>query len=732
MRARLLAGLVLVACHGSDSAAVDAQADAAAAPPSALSALARAEDQRSTKDVTDELAHSPDPAVRRRAARALARIADAAAADKLVAALVDDDAEVVAWAAYGAGFTCKGREEQHVKALAARAASLRDEASVTAGGVDARWSIARALGRCGGGAAESTLTGWVKRADEWSDAAALALGDVGARRGKLDEETITELLEAAEKGRSAAFYPFARLDAIDPAFGPRLLAAARATIGGSPGDGRAFAVRALSRAGKDAAQDLARVATTVTFSAPERADAARALARLGDEGRKAAAQALGRVLPSSPNDALDVLRMGGDDYAVAVALLGSIGDRADRETTPMLELATRLKPSSAVPDALSRRLATLRCTAASVLASGAFDAEVLRTCDAPGTVAFERGRLASLVRRPFGAPDRRAAWLALTKSTHAVIVEAALEAIDAHAELGDAAKTALATALADARPGVVATAAERIVAHPERVLSLSPKEIKRALDPSAPPPTTRPEEEADPGVAKALDAALAKTWKESLTETRTALLDAAVALRRPGAKAQADAFCRDENVTVREAGAKALRALGDVKATCAKPVVTNAARELDETNDDAVLTLETDSGSLSITFDLGLAPVASHRLLDLAKAGFYDGVVIHRVVPGFVVQLGDPGGDGYGGADRLLRCETSPVPFGPLDVGVALAGRDTGSSQLFVTLARFPHLDGDYARIGHATGDWAAVAEGDVVRSAKVSGGGKVLGASGD
>ena len=71
-------------------------------------------------------------------------------------------------------------------------------------------------------------------------------------------------------------------------------------------------------------------------------------------------------------------------------------------------------------------------------------------------------------------------------------------------------------------------------------------------------------------------------------------------------------------------------------------------------------------------------------------------------MPGFVAQLGDPDGDGYGGSGTSLRCETSPVPFAHLDVGMALAGRDTGSSQFFVTLARTPHLDGEYTRVGHA------------------------------
>ena len=56
------------------------------------------------------------------------------------------------------------------------------------------------------------------------------------------------------------------------------------------------------------------------------------------------------------------------------------------------------------------------------------------------------------------------------------------------------------------------------------------------------------------------------------------------------------------------------------------------------------------------------------------------------------------------------------------DVGMALAGRDTGSSQLFITLSRTPHLDGEYTRIGRAAGAVDGVAEGDVVIDARVSG----------
>ena len=101
-------------------------------------------------------------------------------------------------------------------------------------------------------------------------------------------------------------------------------------------------------------------------------------------------------------------------------------------------------------------------------------------------------------------------------------------------------------------------------------------------------------------------------------------------------------------------------------------------------------------------------------------AGFYKGIVVHRVAPGFVVQFGDPEGDGYGGSGTSLRCETSPVAFAPLDIGMALAGRDTGSSQVFVTLSRTPHLDGEYARVGRAEGAWSSLAQGDMITDAKV------------
>jgi cyclophilin family peptidyl-prolyl cis-trans isomerase len=201
-----------------------------------------------------------------------------------------------------------------------------------------------------------------------------------------------------------------------------------------------------------------------------------------------------------------------------------------------------------------------------------------------------------------------------------------------------------------------------------------------------------------------------------------ALLDAAVALGIEEGRAYAKAACGDPNVTVRARAAKALAAAGEKNATCpASDRPGEPALEVGhELGRSTRVVFDTDAGPLGIRFDPALAPIAATRFVALAKSGFYTGVVVHRVVPGFVVQLGDRGGDGYGGSGESLRCETSPVPFGALDVGVALAGRDTGSSQIFVTLARHPHLDGSYAWVGRADGDWDGVAEGDVVRAVRV------------
>ena len=87
-------------------------------------------------------------------------------------------------------------------------------------------------------------------------------------------------------------------------------------------------------------------------------------------------------------------------------------------------------------------------------------------------------------------------------------------------------------------------------------------------------------------------------------------------------------------------------------------------------------------------------------LARLAARSYYDGLTFHRVVPDFVAQGGDPRGDGWGGPGFTLRCELSPRRYLRGTVGMALAGKDTGGSQFFITHSMQPHLDGKYTIIG--------------------------------
>lgn len=728
----LATAFVLAGCPRSGGTSPTDAAAEAASPTLALdeTALATAEDRRRAKDVAPEVRTSHDRVARRRSARALARIADASSVDGLVAHLGDEDLETVAWAAYGLGHACKGREEAHVKLLAARAASL-PTAPVSASGrgaseIDPHVAVARAIGRCGAGPlGENVLVGLLKARGPWADAALLGLGDLATRRKSLGAETMTALLDAAgskENPTALAFYPLSRAEASET-FARRLIDAAHGALA-RPGDARIFAIKAIGRAreaAKDAAPEVARVAADAkTFTPAERAEAARALGALGEPGQSAAAETLAKLTPDS-KDGAAIAALLGSEFHVLYTLLGALGADPPKKAEPALQALAALAAPAEPKPGLARRLAELRCAAALGLARGVHDAEILRKCDVDTSEISQRARLTSLLRRPL-SNERKNAFKAFAKSPHLRVREQAVEAIAQHAELGDVGAAVLAEALASKQAGLVAAAAEVVHMHPERAMVLAESEKKAALDPRAPPPTTNPAQELSKDVTKALAAALAEKWPEDRYETRIALMEAAASVHHPEAKAYASAACRDGNVTLRERASKALRALGENVAACeAAEHDIKAATEIGKTLAKPLkIVFTTDVGELAIVFEPELSPITATRITALAKSGFFDGNVIHRVVPGFVVQFGDPQGDGYGGSGTPLRCETSPVPFAAFDVGMALAGRDTGSSQIFVTLSRTPHLDGEYTRVGHASGDWAAVAQGDVVTTARV------------
>jgi cyclophilin family peptidyl-prolyl cis-trans isomerase len=114
--------------------------------------------------------------------------------------------------------------------------------------------------------------------------------------------------------------------------------------------------------------------------------------------------------------------------------------------------------------------------------------------------------------------------------------------------------------------------------------------------------------------------------------------------------------------------------------------------------------LETVRGDVYMDLYPRAAPFSVTSILKLAtQRGFYRGLAFHRVVPNFVVQGGDPRGDGWGGPGYAIRSEFSMLSFETGSVGLASAGKDTEGSQFFITHSPQPHLDGRYTVVGKVT-----------------------------
>ncbi len=139
---------------------------------------------------------------------------------------------------------------------------------------------------------------------------------------------------------------------------------------------------------------------------------------------------------------------------------------------------------------------------------------------------------------------------------------------------------------------------------------------------------------------------------------------------------------------------------------------------------DVTATVNTTRGSFVIQLLPEEATLNVDNFIQLASRGYFNGITIHRVVPNFVIQDGDPRGDGNGGPGYQIRCEINEAPYTRAAVGMALSGKDTGGSQWFVTHSPQPHLDGGYTVFGNVISGMDTVdriARGDVIRSIVVA-----------
>lgn len=115
-------------------------------------------------------------------------------------------------------------------------------------------------------------------------------------------------------------------------------------------------------------------------------------------------------------------------------------------------------------------------------------------------------------------------------------------------------------------------------------------------------------------------------------------------------------------------------------------------------------------GTITVELDADAAPVTVTNFVNLAKDGFYDGLTFHRIMDGFMIQGGDPNGDGTGGADETIKGEFSSNGVGNEishtrgTISMARAqDPDSASSQFFIVHEDSTFLDGEYAAFGHVT-----------------------------
>ena len=429
--------------------------------------------------------------------------------------------------------------------------------------------------------------------------------------------------------------------------------ALRGLLAASEPSVRTWAARGLGEVG--GIEDLARLAPLL-----EDADAAPAI-----EAMRAGAKVLGRVSALPPLD-------WGARLATALA------DARPQVRAAALETAGAFLPNGALEEQLRSRW------------QGGEPRE-----RELALLALARGRVADaaeLVRQASEEADRNLRARAAEAAAH-LADDALLERLAADPEppvrvaalegLGErAGEDAAAVAqrfLADADVTVRATALDLLARHP----GVDSARLAAALD------AARRDELPDARLAG--------------VRALAARAEAAPAERSPAVEALGR-LATDPNWLVRREAATGLQGLGEA-APPPGPLDLGRPAEyyrevLAQTSAPRRVEIQTERGSFRIELACPEAPLTALSFLKLATQGYFDGQVSHRVVPGFVVQAGDPRGDGWGGPGYALRDEINRIRYARGTVGMALSGPDTGGSQFFVTLAPQPHLDGTYTAFG--------------------------------
>ncbi len=597
---------------------------------------------------------SPDPWLRAKTALAVGRLKDPASVLFLPVLLKDVDASVRRAAAFGAGVSGDARL---VKFLAA---SLGDPDSKTAA------NAAEALGKIGGKeATDALLAALGKREVAGSTCSASAL----AMFRKPEARTVAALLSVfgeenpARELRHAVVYSLARKPR------PEAAPALRAVLekGYDEPVVVSWAARGLGiLEDEKSASDLVDLAANRDVSiAVQALTALHSLSRksafAGDEAlaHGAMAVALLRARDPLPGLAIAALRLLGalpDAPASRALLEENLLRKGWRGQTALVSL-TRLDAAARAPGAAVSRLEAAQITGSLELRLGAAEALQFLEIVGPGEA------LATAVLADRAARVRAAALSSLSKSPNS------------------RRSRWLLAGLIDRDPAVRDTALE--AAAP--LLETGGEDLKRAWS-----------------------AAFGAAFDAAEPDFTVGALDAAAA-RGDAGRPLVAAHVNDADLVTRgKARALLVEKFGaapgsflpiPVKTRLSVEDYHRLSRAANESTFEAEIVAA--RGTVRLELDAEEAPVTVETFRALAAKHYFDGLVIHRVVPDFVVQTGDPRGDGSGGPGFSIRDEINGLRYERGAVGMALSGADTGGSQWFVALAPQRHLDGGYTVFGH-------------------------------
>lgn len=625
-------------------------------------------------------AQHPDTLVRRRAAMAMGRIGDRGATPILLPMLADRDSDVRAEAAFALG-------QLKDSAAARELARLLDGfASMTTG--DFMVEVVTALAKIGGPTAEAALDRLLQRhpasgpgADRATATALREAWRLG-RRSALARRLTEYVRTATGEWREQATYSAGRLRLPDAALA--LLEAA--------GDGddytRSYAARALTAQLADSAHlglelFLGPLRRLVGDNAgPVRVNALRALATFADSSLAGLASA--RMTDRDPNvpiQAAATLGALGGSRATQVLSEHFAGGGTFGLRRAVLQALAQASPTAAMEAARQWRTDPdwrLRASYADMLAVAATPAA--------------RQQLTELL----ADADPRVAAGAL-------------------AALGQASPTP---------DSALRGAARARLGHPDVMVRATAIEILGR---------TR-----DPALVPDLLAAYRRAEHEEANDARLAAVQALAEVARSGPVARARveqgflaAVPRSDDYLVRRAVADRLGA--DAHARYWGEVLPVETGRSVEDYREAVrryllgsgaagslrITIETEKGNIVVDLDGFGAPLTVDNFVRLVDRRFFDNLRFHRAVPNFVVQDGDPRGDGNGGPGTVIRDEVNRRRYDRGAVGMALSGPDTGGSQYFITHSPQPHLDGIYTVFGHVASGYEVldqIVQGDRIR----------------